>query len=334
MSEDLVAERARLVARIAEIDAILGTRPSSPAPAAAGARWVLLSSAGLLGRWESAGPLPAKGGRTTHDVIISAVNCDDEYGVITNLGRIYRMSASALPEVPVTDQAPNLQGAILASNAVGLAPFERVIALTTLTARTFGWALGTRNGVVKRTNPEMPRGQDSWEIIRLEGDDEVVGAVELPNDHPHLVFITNDAQLLHYPATAVRPQGRAGGGMVGIKLDPVQEAIFFGAASVAEAVVVTNAGRKSNFSSDAPGSVKVTPLSAFPEKGRATGGVRAHRFLKGEDTLLLAWVGNPPAIAATKTGSPSNLPPADPKRDGAGVKGTLRLAAIGSRALG
>ena len=26
-------------------------------------------------------------------------------------------------------------------------------------------------------------------------------------------------------------------------------------------------------------------------KGRATGGVRAHRFLKGEDTLVFAWAG-------------------------------------------
>ena len=29
----------------------------------------------------------------------------------------------------------------------------------------------------------------------------------------------------------------------------------------------------------------------FPGKGRATGGVRAHSFLKGEDSLALAWVG-------------------------------------------
>ena len=40
-----------------------------------------------------------------------------------------------------------------------------------------------------------------------------------------------------------------------------------------------------------PGSIKVTPYAEYPAKGRGTGGVRAHRFLKGEDTLVLAWAG-------------------------------------------
>src|SRR3712207_7743668 len=39
------------------------------------------------------------------------------------------------------------------------------------------------------------------------------------------------------------------------------------------------------------GSAKTTAFDVFPGQGRASGGVRAHRFLKGEDTLVLAWVG-------------------------------------------
>ena len=47
-----------------------------------------------------------------------------------------------------------------------------------------------------------------------------------------------------------------------------------------EPMVVTSTGTQ----------VKVSPFGAYPAKGRATGGVRVQRFLKGEDTLLVAWV--------------------------------------------
>ena len=39
-------------------------------------------------------------------------------------------------------------------------------------------ALGTRDGVVKRVNPEVLN-RDEWEVIGLKDGDEVVGAVEL-----------------------------------------------------------------------------------------------------------------------------------------------------------
>ena len=48
--------------------------------------------------------------------------------------------------------------------------------------------------------------------------------------------------------------------------------------------------------------MKVTPFAEYPGKGRGTGGVRCHRFLKGEDTLLLAYAGPPPVKAAAPAG--------------------------------
>ena len=68
-------------------------------------------------------------------------------------------------------------------------------------------------------------------MIRLEPGDRVVGAVELTTTEAELVFITNDAQLLHFPAGTVRPQGRSGGGMAGIKLGIGARVIYFGAVS-------------------------------------------------------------------------------------------------------
>ncbi|HSA51077.1 MAG TPA: hypothetical protein VLH10_13360, partial [Yinghuangia sp.] len=54
-------------------------------------------------------------------------------------------------------------------------------------------------------------------------------------------------------------------------------------------------------------------------KGRATGGVRCQRFLKGETTLALAWAGPAPARAANAAGTPAQLPDIDRRRDGSGT---------------
>ncbi len=55
-------------------------------------------------------------------------------------------------------------------------------------------------------------------MIGLKDGDEVVGAVELRTGDEELCFVTTDAQLLHFGAAGVRPQGRSGGGMAGVKL--------------------------------------------------------------------------------------------------------------------
>ncbi len=97
--------------------------------------------------------------------------------------------------------------------------------------------------------------------------------------------------------------------------------MFFGALERRDdAVVVTVVrARSTALPGTEPGSVKVTPFSEYPAKGRATGGVRCHRFLKGEDALVLAWVGRGPAMAAAESGSPVDLPAADGRRDGSGT---------------
>ncbi|HCU78948.1 MAG TPA: DNA topoisomerase IV, partial [Microbacterium sp.] len=76
-------------------------------------------------------------------------------------------------------------------------------------------------------------------------------------------------------------------------------------------------------------SGKVSPLSEFPPKGRATGGVRAHRLLKGEDRLVLAWAGSDPRAVA-QDGAARTLPPAGAKRDASGVSLEAGVAAIGT----
>jgi len=119
--------------------------------------------------------------------------------------------------------------------------------------------------------------------------------------------------------------------MAGIKLGRDARVVWFGATPSTDAVVVTVAGSSDSLPGTEPGTVKVTPFDEFPGKGRATSGVRCHRFLKGEDALILGWAGPAPAIAAAASGSPVDLPPADDRRDGSGTPVAQPVAAVTSR---
>jgi len=131
----------------------------------------------------------------------------------------------------------------------------------------------------------------------------------------------------------VRPQGRPAGGVAGVKLAAKARAIWFGAVDPAtEAVVVTVAGTSAALPGTEAGTVKVTPFAEYPGKGRATGGVRCHRFLRGEDVLVLGWAGATPARASGGNGSPVDLPPANGRRDGSGIPLPAPIAAVASPA--
>ena len=169
--------------------------------------------------------------------------------------------------------------------------------------------------------------RDEWDVVSLKDGDEVVGAVELATGDETLCFVTAEAQLLHFPASVVRPQGRSGGGMAGVKLGAGDRVVSFTALDPATSVLVTASGSGTALPGTEPGAVKVTPFADYPAKGRATGGVRCHRFLKGEDTLVFAWAGAAPARAAASSGAPVELPAADGRRDGSGVPGTQPIAA-------
>ncbi len=290
-----------------------------------------LSSSGLLARTSSA-EHPGHGeGRANHDVVVSAVRTTarGEVGVLTSRGRLVKVGVLDMPELPDSANDPNLQGGLPLSEILSLGTGERALALTSLTTDGPGLALGTRAGVVKRVNPEV-LGRDEWEVIGLKDDDEVIGAVELRSGTEELCFISSDAQLLHFPADAVRPQGRTGGGMAGIKLGAGQHAAFFGAFDPAGAVVVTASGSSTALPGTEAGSLKVAPFSEYPGKGRATGGVRSHRFLKGEDVLVTAWAGVGPARAAAASGAPVDLPEPTGRRDGSGTPASQPVAAVAS----
>ncbi|MEU9670052.1 DNA topoisomerase IV subunit A [Streptomyces bobili] len=285
---------------------------------------VLLSSTGLVARTANAEPFAedADARRTKHDVIVSAVpaTARGEIGAVTSTGRLLRINVVDLPQLPDTASAPNLSGGAPLTEFVPVEGDETVVCLTTLDESSPGIALGTEQGVVKRVVPDYPTNKDELEVITLKEGDRIVGAVELRTGDEDLVFITDDAQLLRFQAAHVRPQGRPAGGMTGIKLTEGAKVISFTAVDpAADAVVFTVAGSRGTLDDSVQTTAKLTPFDQYPRKGRATGGVRCQRFLKGEDCLSLAWAGPVPARAAQKNGTPVDLPEIDPRRDGSGM---------------
>jgi DNA gyrase subunit A len=326
---------------------------------------VLLSSAGLIARTaagpagsgdgaggappgETALPLTA-GPRAAHDVIVATApaTARGTTAVITSRGRLVRVSVLEIPALPPSAHSPVLAGGAPVSEFVGLEAGETVVGLAAPDPAGAGLALGTTQGVVKRVAPDYPASASDFEVISLKDGDQVIGAVQLATEDADLVFITSDAQLLRFRAEAVRPQGRAAGGMAGVRLGSRAGVIWFGAVpdpvasaggagtdatGAPGAVVVTVAGSSHALPGTAAATVKVSPYLEFPAKSRATGGVRCHRFLKGADSLVLAWAGPAPARGATEAGVPVELPAADGRRDGSGERVRQPLAALGGLA--
>jgi DNA gyrase subunit A len=250
-------------------------------------------------------------------------------GLITSSGDVVRLSVLDLPTLPTTVSAPTLAGGAPLREFVDLERDERVLALVPLDGSATV-ALGTRDGMVKRVSIEPLANKDRWALIGLKGDDQVVGAAVVSDDD-ELTFITSAGQLLHFAASAVRPQGRAAGGMAGIRLGGDAQVTFFGVVPVgADAAVVTVSGSSAALPGTEAGSVKVTPYGEYPAKGRGTGGVRCHRFLKGEDTLILAWAGPVAPIACAAAGVPVDLPAPEGRRDGSGERAAQPIAAVGT----
>jgi DNA gyrase subunit A len=292
--------------------------------------WVLLSSAGLLARTANADPLPTEGKRAKHDVITHAVpgTARGQIGVVTNLGRMLRLSVVDLPALPPTAALPVLSGGGPVSEFCRLEKNERVVALASLDPDGPTLALGTATGIVKRLKYDVPTNKDEWDVIALKPGDTVVGAATVASETAELVFLTDDAQLLRFPAGPVTAQGRTSAGMAGIRVTDGAKVNWFGAVDPVRPAVVVSVSGSSGALDVGGGSIKVTPFEEYPGKGRGTGGVRCHRFLRGEDTLTFGAVAATPARAADPKGAPVDLPEADGRRDGSGLRFEKVIAAV------
>lgn len=283
------------------------------------------------------------------------------YALITSAGRLVIAHVADLPHLNQGDEnvSESLSNGVKASELLtstqSTDPIrgEKVVAAialsesdskTPLSSKT-PLAIGTKNGIVKRWNFESPTTMDSWSIIDLKDNDSVINAA-LANDEDRLVFISSDSSLLTFDAKQVRPQGRNSAGMAGIRLNEGCTVSAFavvakndvewnyeegenGLFSASGSVVFTLAGDSDALAGTENGAAKITPLEMYPTKGRGTGGVRSQRFLKGQNTILSAYVGNYPLYATTQRGANVELPKPDMRRDASGTELVSPIAHIG-----
>jgi DNA gyrase subunit A len=309
--EQVTASAARKV-----VNAELADSPST----------VVFTASGMVARAGLATESAGSGKRRKHDAIRStiATTTRSDVGFLTSTGRVLRIHVGDIPSAGETFE-PGM--AVSAKAFLGLAKNETVITVLDLNSDA-PVALGTKQGVVKRVVADYPP-KDEFELISLKEGDSVVGAA-VSSDTDEVVFVTNDAQLLHFGAENVRPQGRPAGGMAGINLSEKASVIYFGVISdIENALVLTAANASDVIPGTDPGSAKLSALAEFPLKGRATGGVRAQRFIRSEDQLYAAWVGVAPAALAAD-GRPVELPTDLAKRDASGSLLSNVIASIGT----
>lgn len=321
VAKDLASERRTALIDGDLKEVLAASKPAGPLEVADDPCQVILSATGLVARTaaesEESNEARRRNGRAKHDTVAAVVHSTarGQILLVTNRGRAFKTDVLPLPVLPEASGTLSLGGGMAAKELVPLEKGEKVVGIAPLGEQGVGspgLAVGTRHGVVKVCAPEWPVRSDEFEVITLKDGDEIVGATWLTDGTEALAFLSSDSSLLRFAASLVRPQGLKGGGMAGINLGKEAEAVFFGAVRTdddehGEPMVVTSTGM----------SVKVTPFSQYPAKGRATGGVRTHRFLKGETRLTLGWVGPRPA-GASSTGSAVELPEPDLRRDGSG----------------
>jgi DNA gyrase subunit A len=279
---------------------------------------VLISASGQAARvaWPEGVPVSPKR-RVAHDALMARLTTRlrGSLGALSSRGNLHVFHPMDLPELDPLALA--LTSAVSLADFLGLGPADgSIIGVVNLDDEPTVM-LATSGGVVKRVALQGLPEKTHHSIISLKDGDGVVGQA-VAGDDTHCVFITSAGQLLHFASTAVRPQGISAAGMAAIALPEGHRVIWAGAAHPQTAHVITISGSSQVLPGTAALRIKRTPLADFPAKGRATGGVRAHTFLKGEDVLVQAYVGALPLALGAK-GTPLELELPVSKRDASGT---------------
>jgi DNA gyrase subunit A len=267
--------------------------------------------------------------RKRHDAVAKHIETSTrkDVGFLTSNGRMLRIHAGDIPPVGETFEPT---AAIKVIDFLGLKGDEKLIDVFDLSSSN-EIALATAQGVIKRVTADYPA-KDEFEMVTLKEGDRVVGAAQA-NDASEYVLITSDAQLLRFDASSVRATGRTAAGISGINLSEGALVIAFGKIVEPDGVqIITAAKSGSTLAGIDGGSLKRSALSEFPAKGRATGGVRAHKFIRDEDHLYFATVVSGEPLGASADGKPIDLeviPQA--KRDASGSTIEIAIASVGTR---
>jgi DNA gyrase subunit A len=178
----------------------------------------------------------------------------------TDRGKVYAEKAYQIPDADRTAKG------IPIVNVLALSPNETVTAAAAVPNFSTGGfcTMATLSGRVKRMSlSELASVRPSGLIaITLENGDEL-GWVRLTTGISEIILVTERGQALRFSETNIRTMGRQAAGVTGIRLHPKDRLASMEVIEPdGELLVITEGGFG-----------KRTPLSEYPVKGRATGGV-------------------------------------------------------------
>ncbi len=203
----------------------------------------------------------------------------------TNLGRIFSLSLEKLPVTTRAGKSENI------GRYLKLEAGERVLNLLAVPGAAFGEggpplylvefsAFGkVKKSSVSEYKSANPAGLSS---LKLADGDEVV-AVLLSSGQGDYLLTSQIGQTLRFSDDKLNPQGRVGQGQAGIALDKeakVVSALFWSGGTESGIHFLTLTAK---------GFIKKTPLTEYPAKGRATGGV-VTTLLMPNDSVVATWL--------------------------------------------
>ena len=143
---------------------------------------------------------------STHDTIL----------FFTNKGKLYRLKGYEVPEAGRTARGTAIV------NLLSLDPGEKVSAVIPIQNFAEGKYLlmATKNGLIKKTplNEYNSARKTGLQSITLREDDELI-TVRLTDGQDNIVLVTKKGMCITFEEKDVRPIGRTGQGVIGIRLD-------------------------------------------------------------------------------------------------------------------
>jgi DNA gyrase subunit A len=195
------------------------------------------------------------------DTIVSLIPARslDTMLFFSDRGKVY---SEKVYQIPDSDRAAK---GIPLVNVLSLDAGERItaaIAVSDFSAHGY-CILSTYHGKVKRVVMEEFASVRPSGLIAISLDDgDQLGWARLTSGNNEVIFVTEKGQALRFNESKVRPMGRQAAGVQAIRLDADLVTSMDVVEPEGSLLVITTGGYG-----------KQTPLTAYPAKGRATGGV-------------------------------------------------------------
>jgi DNA gyrase subunit A len=204
----------------------------------------------------------------------------------TNKGRVYRAKAYELPEAGRDARGQHV------ANLLAFQPDETIAQVLDL--RDYQVApylvLATKQGLVKKTRLDEYDSNRSGGVIaiNLRDDDEVISA-QLVRAEEDLLLVSRQAQSVRFHATddALRPMGRATGGVIGMRFRDSDELLSMDVIA-AQTEHEPRAGFV--FTATDGGFAKRTPIVEYRVQGRGGTGIKAAKITEARGSLVGALV--------------------------------------------